>query len=679
MRNKMTNFAIAGLLLFLGCALCLDSRPLRAQNVPDILTPSPDAPLAWRSFEVGELYGRLAGSGKSESYCVVASRVISLAGDVIPGATVRVRPALLGEPRVLKTNASGIFQTVYFMKGEYAKDFKVWLTVKKPGFQTAHELVDYSHVPKPTRAPITLRPEHEDPALLSQQELLSGLLPRLKSLGPADGLAAKSRKKYAKGIREFVDKKQPDRALSELMDVARRNPECGKCQTMLALAELDSGNWDGAARRADLAIKKANENKLQPGGSLEALVLAGVMESWMHRPRDAASLLFHANRLEPGNGLILQELGRAFLLLQGYGQAEAYLASAIKAGAGPEARLLRVRALLGAHQFDEANREMERYRDGRKVKNLPLEARKVWAEVQALKQVKALYGQTPRAKKKGAFASIDYLHDSARQLQGLKPARNQDELKPILAEVGKNVAALFRSFQDSTSRETIHQERLRHNGKVAGELNEQFRYLFLMPEDSATPVIREYRRNVNPVGGLPSGLEKGYMLTSGFVAAELVFHPDFQPGTEFRYLGRQKVDGHETYVIAFAQIPMRARLVGTFRLDAVSVPTLEQGLAWVEAQTYQIVRLRTDLLKPLPEVHLSKVTTQIDYHEVRFKQIAQGFWLPKEVTVTVDWRGRMLRNQHQYSDFKLFNVRASERIHTPKPSKEAANSSSPRQ
>lgn len=663
---------------YLGLTICLAAGVLRAQVVPDVLKPSPDAPLAWRSFEVEDLYGRIAGSGKSESYCMVASRVISLTGEAIPGARVHVRPALIGESRVLKTDASGVFQTVYFVQGEYAKDFKVWLTVKKPGFQTAHELVHYSHVPKPTQSPITLRPEQEDPALLSQQELLSNLLPRLKALGPADGLAAKSRKKYSKGVREFVDKGRPDHALSDFLDVARRSPKCGKCQIMLALAELDSGNWDDAARRADLAIKQANENKIQPGGSLEALVLAGVMESWMHRPRDAASLLFHANRLEPGNRLILQELGRAFLQLQGYEEAAAYLASAIKAGAGPEARLLRVRALLGAEKFDEANTEMERYRDGRNVKKLPVEARKVWAEVQALKQVKTLYDQTPRAKKKekGAFASIDYLHDSARQLQGLEPAKNQDELKPILAEVGKNVAALFRTFQDSTSRETIHQERLRHNGKVAGELNEQFRYLFLMPKDSATPVITEYRQNVNSEKGLPSGLDKGYMLTSGFVTAELVFHPAYQAGAEFRYLGRQKVDGQEAYVIAFAQTPMKAKLVGTFKLDAESVPTLEQGLAWIDPQTYQIVHLRTDLLKPLPEVHLSKLTTQIDYHEVRFKQIAEGFWLPKEVTVTVDWRGRTLRNQHQYSDFKLFNVRSSERIHKPKASKELADSQS---
>jgi hypothetical protein len=64
----------------------------------------------------------------------------------------------------------------------------------------------------------------------------------------------------------------------------------------------------------------------------------------------------------------------------------------------------------------------------------------------------------------------------------------------------------------------------------------------------------------------------------------------------------------------------------------------------------------------LPEVRLSQETTRIDYQEVYFKQIAQSLWLPKDVTVTVDWGGRTLRNDHQYSDFRLFNVGAAEKL-----------------
>jgi hypothetical protein len=87
---------------------------------------------------------------------------------------------------------------------------------------------------------------------------------------------------------------------------------------------------------------------------------------------------------------------------------------------------------------------------------------------------------------------------------------------------------------------------------------------------------------------------------------------------------------------------------------------LSQGLAWIDPTTFQIVRLRTELLTSQPKVRLERQTTEIHFKEVAFKHVAAAFWLPQQVTVTVDWRGRTLRNLHRYSDFRLFNVATEE-------------------
>jgi tetratricopeptide (TPR) repeat protein len=674
MRDKITISVIAGLLFSLGFTFCSASRLLMAQN-----PPSSSNPLGGNGPDITNAYGGILEPRKA---CVFAGRVMSLAGDRIPGAAVLVSSVLGGEYRVFQTDASGDFQTVYDMTDGYAADFKVWLTVRKKGFQTAQELIDYSEFAKQTRLPVTLRPEHPDPALLSQQELLSDLLPRLRSLGSSDGIAAKSEKKYSKGVPEFIDKHRPDRALNDLDDVVKRNPQCVKCRTMLALAELASGNWDGAARWVDSVVAPASKNKT--GGSPEAMVLAGVMESWMGRPESAVAFFLDVISLEPENKLVLQELGRAYLQLGKYELAEDYLERSVAAGAGPEARLLRVQALLGEDEVDEANVEMDRYLNGRDVKKLPIEVRMLWAQVFERERVQTLYAKSRQADKKRVqtlyaesrqarkktheVASIDYLHDSAQQLQlnGIEPAKSQEDLKNILTAVGKEVTALFRDFKNSTSLETIRQEQLRHNGKVSGEIDEKFRYLCLMPDDPATPGFNEYRENVDPERGLPGGMGEGFMLTSGFVSAALIFHPEYQAGSQFRYLGRQIADGHQTHVIAFAQIPTKAKRYGYFISGEKSHPILEQGLAWIDTENYRVIRLRTNLLNPLPDIQVRKVTTQIDYQEVRLKQLVQSLWLPKDVTVTVDWRGKTLRNVHHYSDFKLFNVGTSQAIRSPK-------------
>jgi hypothetical protein len=156
------------------------------------------------------------------------------------------------------------------------------------------------------------------------------------------------------------------------------------------------------------------------------------------------------------------------------------------------------------------------------------------------------------------------------------------------------------------------------------------------------------------------------MLTSGFVSAPLVFHPAYQSGSSFRLLGRQKLNGRSTFVIAYAQEPAKTRFSGRFMVGANSSTTYTQGLAWVDSESYQIIRISSDLLTPLPSVKLKKETTQIDFSEVHFKLLPQAFWLPSMVTVTLDWHGKVLRNQHAYSDFLVSNVESTQKIGKPK-------------
>jgi hypothetical protein len=232
--------------------------------------------------------------------------------------------------------------------------------------------------------------------------------------------------------------------------------------------------------------------------------------------------------------------------------------------------------------------------------------------------------------------------------------------------VGKNVEAYFHNFPNTVSLELIRQEKLSHKGRVEETLNQQFHYLCLMPADESEVGFNEYRANLSGDAGEPQGLKDGYMLTSGFASASLIFHPLYQAESTFKYLGQQKVDGRNAYVIAYAQQPQKARLYGLFKMGSNSMPTFSQGLAWVDAEKYEILRMRTDLLRPLPDVRLDKETTDIDFSENHFKSIAEGFWLPRAVTVSVSWNGKTLCNRHEYSDFKLFNVGATQKVGKPK-------------
>jgi hypothetical protein len=81
---------------------------------------------------------------------------------------------------------------------------------------------------------------------------------------------------------------------------------------------------------------------------------------------------------------------------------------------------------------------------------------------------------------------------------------------------------------------------------------------------------------------------------------------------------------------------------------------LYQGVAWIDAGTYKILKIRLDLLKPRLDVKLETQTTEIQFGEVHISDVASSsLWVPLNVTVTAAWNGQVFRDQHLYSNYRL--------------------------
>lgn len=624
--------------------------------------------------------GSMVGSSRSQSDLIqrtytVTGTVKTLRGDPVRAAKVAVRASnYMGAIRELRTDDRGQFSTELKVSLEMVEGFEVDVRVNKRGYLPAHEIVDFGTSGKTWAIPVTLRDSSADPDLLAQKELISQLAPRLKQLSGADGLSEKSAKDFARGVQEFLDRSDADQALPFFSKVAHHDDACIACRTMWGLAQLDSGDWDGAEQNFAQAVNTIHADPTK--GRPEPLIAYGVMQSWRRQPKIAAGYLMEAVRFAPQDPLALQELGRSQLSQQNWEAASLDLHKAIAAGAGPDAQLLRVEALLGAGDSAEANQEMNRYLAARGSGKLPPRASRLRAEVQARLKIQ----ETAIAKTDVDRPVAELLGDMP-ELKGLEPSSDQAQLDSILSEVGKNVAAAFQNYPNTVSLEQIHQEKVQRSGKVGETQDQKFRYLCLSSPESWGPGFSEYRADVSGGPSAQKGLQEGFMLTSGFTSAALMFHPHYRPDARFRYLGRQKVNDRDTFVISFAQQPAKARLAGAFKLNGTPSMTFTQGLAWIDAESYQIVRVRSDLLTPLPQVRLERQTTEIDFGAVHFKKISQEFWLPQRVSVAVDWNGKHLRNEHQYSDFKLFNVNATEkeeqRKEAPPPAKDKTGPSAP--
>ena len=91
-----------------------------------------------------------------------------------------------------------------------------------------------------------------------------------------------------------------------------------------------------------------------------------------------------------------------------------------------------------------------------------------------------------------------------------------------------------------------------------------------------------------------------------------------------------------------------------------------KGRAWIAAGSFQIVRLETDLIAPLPQIRLVADHATIEYGPVHFKSRNLDMWLPQNAEVHYDWKGRRSHRRHSFKNYLLFSVDEKQRISAPK-------------
>jgi len=593
---------------------------------------------------------------------VIAGQVKTLRGEPVSNARVQIHYSAEGiAEHSLEANVQGKFSMTLELDARSYTTLTVTVSAEKEGFYPARETANFTKKGETYSIDLVMLPEKQDDAAFPLDHLLAALAPRYKAASPPDLKAESVRQDYSHGVDLLFAQQEPAKALALLSTVAIKFPLCVECKTVLGLVELQGGRLASAQQEfAEAALMKLAPP--EESRKVNSLIVLSVLANWSAEYPKAAGLLMQALKFAPQDPLALQELGRTLIRQKNWEAADEYLQKAVKAGASPDTHLLRCRAVLEEGDAEEADAEMRAYLGGRDIRNQSQLTRVLYTQVQSQLSLRA-YSRTNSVVDEPL---PQLLHDQP-DLAGLTPAPDQGPLDSILQKTGSNVEAFFKGFQNATSHERIEEEQIGKGGKVKRSMEQKFHYLVLTAPYQGGISLDEYRTNNVGAASGPMGLSDGFMLTAGFASASLVFHPDYQVGVRFRLLGQAKADGVACNVVAFAQVPEKAKMFGRFSTNSATALVLHQGVAWINPADSRIVRLRTDLLQPLPKVRLQRETTEIHYSQVRFKDIPTPVSLPAQVIVTVQWKGKTFRNVHQYTDFRLFNTAAEEkrRAETP--------------
>jgi hypothetical protein len=251
------------------------------------------------------------------------------------------------------------------------------------------------------------------------------------------------------------------------------------------------------------------------------------------------------------------------------------------------------------------------------------------------------------------------------ELKKLAPATGQQQLETILEKTGSNVDGFFSYIVDLIAHEQIVQERI-SRGRIVASEKVGDNYLILRHEAEEHSDIVEYRMDADGNRLDHIGFERGYLVTFGFALMCNYFSTAFLPESTFRYLGDEKIDKRDMYVVAFAQKPDKSSLLVNMAGPKGEINMLMQGIAWIDKSNFQITRLMTDLLAPHPEVGLERETTEVTFSKVELPDVGTPLWLPERVKVFLEISevtpgssvayGVSFQNEHHYTDYHRYHV-----------------------
>lgn len=265
------------------------------------------------------------------------------------------------------------------------------------------------------------------------------------------------------------------------------------------------------------------------------------------------------------------------------------------------------------------------------------------AEIELYKNAQTLIDWTP-----SQIHQSPYLHN-------LRPAQCQDQLPMVLEHVGQTCTRNLDDFLNVTCDEEL----VSRGSTSYSTVRRDFHYIILRRPRGDVRAFEEYRTDLK--GGVPNSAAywNFSMVTRGFASSWVFFSPGDQHDSRFRYFGTQTIRNRECHVVGFAQDPERTCNLGEFQLPGMTSTLVFQGMAWIDAQTSQILRVTIWLLAPRNDIGLSSQTSTVEFYPVRPSGTERVLWLPRDVRVDVLYRGIKIRNIHQYSNYRLFRVEST--------------------
>jgi hypothetical protein len=235
-------------------------------------------------------------------------------------------------------------------------------------------------------------------------------------------------------------------------------------------------------------------------------------------------------------------------------------------------------------------------------------------------------------------------------------------LEEVLRAASQRVKELVTNLQQFTATEGLHHRELDTAGNSRGVQTRTFAYMVAISEPRREMLsVEEYRNGETSLYAFPA-----HLATMGLPALALIFHPYFVEDFQMRCEGLGTWRGQPAWQIYFQQRLDKVSRIRSYRVRNAAFPVNLKGRAWIAADTFQVVRLESDLLQQIQAIPLEREHLAIEYRPVQFQKRQVELWLPDSAELFFLYRGHRYYRRHTFSDYALFSVDVHQRIEDPK-------------
>ncbi len=529
---------------------------------------------------------------------------------------------------------------------------KYEVEVSAAGFVTSHQEVQVSNLVDtvPVKVSLTREPN------AAEQNIT----------GASMSLRANSEMVRAIKALNTEDYKEAQKHLAE---ADKLSPSSAQVKFLLGYMSFQKGELAQAEQYLNEAIN------LNPHYA-HALTLLGRLQLLRGQPAQARTTLERAVAADANYWVSHSLLADAYLQQKDYEKAREQAEFAIAKGRrqGAAAQLALGEALANLGKTPEATQALKIFLEAEPTSPAAPHAQQMLTALE--QQSSGAGGSSAKLTDAASFvAATDLLQSVHAGLPEMtwQPPGIDEETPPVAAGVncpiqkvmdgaGEGVVQLVADVAKFAAIEELVHERLDEMGNPTARETRKFDYAASLYQTKPDVVmVDEYRTERYGLDDLPDQIAD-----NGFAALALVFHPAMRDAFQMTCEGLGDWHGQPTWLVRFQQRPDKANHMQAYLMAGVRYPVDLKGRAWITADKFQIVRIETEMVKPMPQIHLLVEHQITEYGPVPFKKGAVELWLPKTAEVYMYFRGHRYYRKHTFEKYMLFSVQDEEKIHEAK-------------